>query len=1037
MIQTATVPRSLTGEPDESVIAAYEQALRAGPSPAMRDFVPPPAAVNRLATLVELVRGDLEWRWAHGAPKPAADYLSEYPELATVDSARAAVAFEEYRARLCQGESARPSEYRDRYQIATDSWPVKADVESTGPGATVCQSIAAVPSPNFDPGPSRERCGPPWPEVGGEFAGFSLVEELGCGAFGRVFRARQGDLAGRTVALKIGTGLFSESQALAQFQHTNIVPIHSVHRVGMLQAVCMPFVGRTTLAQVVEGLRGQPSLPASGDVLRSTVQQNLSATQPNTAAGPKTTEPASTAPDQAAWAAVARLSFPNAVAWVGAQLAAGLAHAHQRGILHRDLKPANVLLTDDGVPMLLDFNLAEDTKADGPASGSRFGGTLPYMAPEHLSAFARLGGGVDARSDVYSLGVVLYELLTGRRPFPNSQKGPLRVVVEQMLATRGGETPSARAVNPAVPRAIDAVVRKCLAPDPASRYRSAADLQDDLERHLANLPLRHAREPLGRERLRKWVARHPRLCSSATVAIAASLVLVAAGSAGFYARERTRGWEARAALADHRAEMRSLRTALDDRNQSANRPDEAVERCVALLRRYDISPDRPDDGWERGALVRYLPAAERDALREDAGELFYLMARSASVRAQAEPDAGRRAELVRQAADWTEVAERYAGGRLPQSIRAQQADVAAMGGDARPGGTPAAGDSSRDHYLLGAWYAQHGRYREALPHLRMATSLEPEDLPAWFVRGTCHLALDQPEMAALCFGSCVAVDRTFAPAWLNRGVAYSRLRFFDQACDDFDRALRLDPSLTEARVQRSRAREALHDLPGAITDITAALDAGAASTRLYFIRARLRAMAGDAAGDAADRAAGLKRTPTDELSWVARAEARLADDPNGAMADVTEALKLNPASMFGLQLQAHILSERLGKPEEAIYVLDRAVKLYPESAQNVAGRGVLLARAGRRDEAVRDAEEAILRDSRPPNLYQVGCIYALTAKSQAGDKLKAFELLWAALRTGFGLDIVDTDSDLDPVRAEPQFRRLVANARARQAELAK
>src|SRR5437763_3618638 len=101
-------------------------------------------------------------------------------------------------------------------------------------------------------------------------------------------------------------------------------------------------------------------------------------------------------------------TYIEAVLWIGAGLAAGLAHAHEHGILHRDLKPANVLLTDDGQPMLLDFNLAQDTKQASGASAASVGGTLPYMAPEHLEAFRGADRAVDARSDVYGLGVILY-----------------------------------------------------------------------------------------------------------------------------------------------------------------------------------------------------------------------------------------------------------------------------------------------------------------------------------------------------------------------------------------------------------------------------------------------------------------------------------------------------------------------------------------------------------------------------------------------------------------------------------------------------
>ncbi len=107
-----------------------------------------------------------------------------------------------------------------------------------------------------------------FPDVGTTFLGFRLIDELGRGAFGRVYLARQGDLAGRMVALKVSTEMSGESQTLAQLQHTNIVPIYSAHRVGPLQAVCMPFFGRTTLADVIGGLPPEPFLPGSGAALR-------------------------------------------------------------------------------------------------------------------------------------------------------------------------------------------------------------------------------------------------------------------------------------------------------------------------------------------------------------------------------------------------------------------------------------------------------------------------------------------------------------------------------------------------------------------------------------------------------------------------------------------------------------------------------------------------------------------------------------------------------------------------------------------------
>src|SRR5262249_41900296 len=130
------------------------------------------------------------------------------------------------------------------------------------------------PSDPPDAGPANWAAGA-LPDAGGGFLGFRLLAELGRGAFSRVFLAQQGDLANRPVALKIGTDLFGEEQALAQLQHTNIVPTYSLHQAGRFQAVCMPYLGSTTLADVFRGLRQGP-LPASGRHFVSTLQDRKS-----------------------------------------------------------------------------------------------------------------------------------------------------------------------------------------------------------------------------------------------------------------------------------------------------------------------------------------------------------------------------------------------------------------------------------------------------------------------------------------------------------------------------------------------------------------------------------------------------------------------------------------------------------------------------------------------------------------------------------------------------------------------------------------
>ena len=175
------------------------------------------------------------------------------------------------------------------------------------------------------------------------------------------------------------------------------------------------------------------------------------------------------------------MSYVDAVLWIGARLADGLCHAHERGILHRDLKPANVLLTDEGQPMLLDFNLSEDAARAAAAPVALIGGTLPYMARSISNAGGRHETGGRA-SDLFALGLILYELLTARHPF-GRYRGPVHSVLPFMINDRRQAPPLVRAWNAAVTPAAEAIVRRCLEPDPARRYQSAAELREDLERH--------------------------------------------------------------------------------------------------------------------------------------------------------------------------------------------------------------------------------------------------------------------------------------------------------------------------------------------------------------------------------------------------------------------------------------------------------------------------------------------------------------------------------------------------------------------------
>ena len=176
---------------------------------------------------------------------------------------------------------------------------------------------------------------------------------------------------------------------------------------------------------------------------------------------------------------------------------------------------------------------------------------------------------------------------------------------------------------------------------------------------------------------------------------------------------------------------------------------------------------------------------------------------------------------------------------------------------------------------------------------------------------------------------------------------------------------------------------------------------------------------------------GLRRQPTDEKSSVARGIARLSRDLPGALADFRKAEEINPRSLAALQNQAHVLAE-LSRNAEAVAVLDREIELYPDFVQARVDRGVVRARLQQREAAHADADDALARDFGPAIQYQVACTYALTSRQDAEDLSQALHYLSSALGKGYGFELIERDRDLDPIRDRPEFRQLVAAARALQ-----
>ncbi len=306
---------------------------------------------------------------------------------------------------------------------------------------------------------------------------FRIVREVGRGGMGVVYEAEQVSLK-RRVALKVlRFGGAADEQALERFRreaetvarlhHTNIVPVFAVGTEGGVPYYAMQFIDGVSLDRA-------PRSEAEG--------------------------------------------FRPVVRW-GLQAAEALAHAHARGVIHRDIKPANLLLDAEGTVWLTDFGLAKRADEVVLTAAGVLLGTPRYMSPEQASHVKKP---VDHRSDIYSLGATLYELVTGRPVF---EADTPQKVIAQILDR---EPAAPRRVRPDLPRDLDTVLLKCLAKDPARRYPSAAALADDLRAVLDGRPVK-ARRPSLRERAVRWVRKQRRALALAGVTAVAAALLALGG----------------------------------------------------------------------------------------------------------------------------------------------------------------------------------------------------------------------------------------------------------------------------------------------------------------------------------------------------------------------------------------------------------------------------------------------------------------------------------------------------------------------------
>ncbi|HEV3447547.1 MAG TPA: protein kinase, partial [Gemmataceae bacterium] len=377
---------------------------------------------------------------------------------------------------------------------------------------------------------------------------FRIIREIGRGGMGVVYEAEQVSLE-RRVALKVLPfaavmdprqlqRFQNEARAAASLHHTNIVPVHAVGSERGVHYYAMQYIDGVPLNVVIQELRQRRLDAADSQALLSDPDQQSRAH----AAPPQAVE---SEPETARLrgALSTKLSatgreFFHAVARLAEQAALALDHAHERGIIHRDIKPANLLLDGAGILLITDFGLAQvQSDAKLTMTGDLLG-TLRYMSPEQALAKRLI---VDHRTDIYSLGATLYELLTLEPVFDGTDR-------QELLRQIAFDEPwPPRRLNKSIPPELEIIVGKALEKNPTDRYPTAQALADDLRRFLEDRPIQ-ARRPSPMRRAQKWARRHKPLVGAAAVVLFMAAVL-GGGSWMWWAQKRAAAeGEARAAM---------------------------------------------------------------------------------------------------------------------------------------------------------------------------------------------------------------------------------------------------------------------------------------------------------------------------------------------------------------------------------------------------------------------------------------------------------------------------------------------------------
>ncbi|MCA9129508.1 MAG: protein kinase [Planctomycetales bacterium] len=1015
----------------EDVLARFERARQASIEIDVEACLAEVPARQHGRLVAEMACIDLEHSFEHGNASEVSPFIERYPQIFQDSRLRHEVAKEHYR--LCRffGLNVSQNEIAARYGVPDVDW----DELPQGSGDTYAAQV---------PGD--------FPSAGAVFCGYPLVAELGRGALARVFLARQPDLAERWVVLKITQRLTTEAARLASLQHSGIIPVYSIHEDRGLFGICMPYLGAVTLGNllsergwfsdysdksqaqvstlianrfstIVSSYRGQVVAQSGSELIsgechlesQAIEQPSLDEEQLRELLG------LSHLVDALQNQLVDKDPVPAKVSLLR-QLAEAMAYAHSRGVVHRDLKPENILIANDGRPVVLDFNLA----AAGTNSGQELvGGTLPYMSPQQLQSLDQ--GGHSPQDDVFSLGVIAYQLLTGMLPFDDSGLDQNDLLA--IAANHSVRPIPCRLISVGVSSGLNGIVMKCLALDLSERYPSAVDLYEDLDRLCRFQVLRHAPDRSPTEQLYKFAKRNPILTSLTAVILMASVLVVGLVVALNLAHARNAKLAASEKASQLQAAIPEVIAMLRSPGGEVELLKRGVQNATALLSEWDETQE-----LGRQAALRLLPPEDRLAFSIQLGDLMYALAGAHYQLSLLRIDG---AEHLTAAMKWNRLSAQY-WPELSQAAdyrqsRFEQVDLADP--SKRKGVSVDIAQVEESASLFAKmWYAREAGNRHLwLDYADRLVAERPTDPSRWFSLASARYATGDLLRACDAFDVSAKLQHNSAMSILWRGITHLQTKEYQLAEADFSQCLSLRPKWIAPRYNRALALKGLGNFDGAIEELDFIVDSEEVGPRVYSLRSQLNAARGNRQQALADRTLALAAPACDADDWVALGVLKISQRPHEALQDFAQALSLSPRNVAAQQNTAHVQAEILHDNAAAIRSLSELISWGGGGTAAVASRGIIYARAGAIQEALQDAQRVASSAPTALEMLQLAGIHSLVSPAHDLDadlhgESQALIWLARALSADPGLTkIAESDPDLVGLRGIDRFETLISS----------